>query len=151
MRHERRELSCIARGHGDQWEAFCLDYDLAVQARSFDEARQVLSEVIATYVDDAMKEDEPARTRLLNRRAPLAVRLLWAWRTFRSILAGAHGHGDPAIGFPVACPGTTKPIGGGAHVDSSSTLVNLNSYTSTSTGSSFTGLCLRASSCAGRP
>jgi hypothetical protein len=28
---------------------------------------------------------------------------------------------------PVACPATTKPISGGAHVDSSSTLVNLNS------------------------
>ena len=104
MQHEKRELLCIARGHADQWEAFCLDYDLAVQARSFDEARQMLSEVIATYVDDAMKEDEPARTRLLKRRAPLAARLVWAWRAFRSTLAGAHGHDDPAIGFPVACP-----------------------------------------------
>jgi hypothetical protein len=28
---------------------------------------------------------------------------------------------------PVACPGPTKPVGGGAHVDSASTLVNLNS------------------------
>ena len=28
---------------------------------------------------------------------------------------------------PVACPGTTKPVSGGAHVDSSSPLVNLNS------------------------
>ena len=41
-----------------------------------------------------------------------------------SPVTAVSGRQTPA---PVVCPGTTKPVSGGAHVDSSSTLVNLNS------------------------
>jgi hypothetical protein len=100
-----KALACIARGHGDQWEAFCLDFDLAVQARSFDDARTRLVDAVVDYVETAMKEPEPVRSRLLRRRAPLRVRLAWAARLFLATVARPGSRPkDPPIGFPVACP-----------------------------------------------
>ena len=76
------EVLCVARRHGEVWEAFCLNFDLAVQGRSFDEVRGLLSEAVKSYVEDASAETEPARSRLLRRGVPLHVRLLWASRFF---------------------------------------------------------------------
>src|SRR2546423_2948860 len=98
------EVLCVARGRGNDWEAFCLNFDLAVQGRSFDEVRALLSEAVKTYIEDAAAEPEPARTRLLDRGVPLHVRLLWAWRFFRAAFSGKTHDGDSAFGFPVACP-----------------------------------------------
>jgi hypothetical protein len=70
-------LFCVARGHQGEWEAFCLDLDLAVQGRSFDEVKDQLERVVAGYVDSALAEPEPARSQLLHRRAPFSVRLTW--------------------------------------------------------------------------
>jgi hypothetical protein len=72
---------CVASGHGSQWEAFCLDFDLAVQGQSLQEVRGLLREAI-DYVQAADAEPEPNRSRLLARKAPLLVRLMWAWRIF---------------------------------------------------------------------
>jgi predicted RNase H-like HicB family nuclease len=54
---ERRFL-CFAHGRDSAWEAICLDLDLAVQGSSFDEVKELLSESISTYLEDALKEDE---------------------------------------------------------------------------------------------
>jgi len=97
------EVLCVARRHGEDWEAFCLNFDLAVQGRSFDEVRSLLSEAIMTYIEDASTEPEPARSRLLRRGVPLHVRLLWAWRFFWAAFSGKTRDGDSAFGFPVAC------------------------------------------------
>ncbi len=98
-------LVCVARGHkGGQWEAFCLDYDLAVQGRSLNEARERIELAINAYVESAAKEAEPARSRLLARRAPFFVRLAWALRFFFATVFGRNGRGDPVVGFPVSCP-----------------------------------------------
>jgi hypothetical protein len=99
----RRDLYCIARGNGDQWEAFCLDFDIAVQGRSFDETRSRLAEAIFGYIESVAAEPEPDRARLLSRRAPLHVRLVWGWRLFRCAISGRDAHHNAAIGFPVAC------------------------------------------------
>ncbi len=98
-----RQLFCVARGKGERWEALCLDLDLAVQGRSFDEVRHLLSEAVSTYIEDASAEAEPARTRLLARRVPFHVRFLWAWRFFRAALSGRNPDGDSPIWLPVAC------------------------------------------------
>jgi len=82
----RGNLICIATGHGDQWEAFCLDFDLAVQGKSYDEVRRFLDKAVHMYVERASVEPDPARSQLLNRKAPLSVRLMWAWRLFWSTL-----------------------------------------------------------------
>lgn len=65
-----RALVCVAHGHRGDWEAFCLDFDLAVQGISLEDVRSRLEEVLADYVHAASEEAEPARSRLLNRRAP---------------------------------------------------------------------------------
>src|SRR3979490_3332714 len=98
-----RELLCVARGDGEWWEAICLDLDLAVQGRSFDEVRALLEEAVNTYVEDANAEAEPARSQLLARRVPLHVRLLWAWPFFKASLYGRPPGGDSATLLPVVC------------------------------------------------
>jgi hypothetical protein len=103
MTEAQRSMMCIATGHDDQWEAFCLDYDLAVQGRSFDEVRRFLDKAVHMYAERALELPEPARSQLLNRKAPLSVRLMWAWRLFwRTVLGRAPGD-DSTVGFPVAC------------------------------------------------
>lgn len=72
-----RELTCIARGREGQWEAICLDFNIAVSGNSFDQVRDTLSEAITYYIRDAMQEDERTREQLLNRRVPFWSRLQW--------------------------------------------------------------------------
>lgn len=99
-------ILCVASGHGSQWEAFCLDFDLAVQGRSFEEVRRLLQRAIEMYIDAAAKEPEPIRSRLLGRKAPFLVRLMWAWRVFWSTLsirATRRGNVSATVEF-IACP-----------------------------------------------
>jgi hypothetical protein len=98
-----REFFCIARGKGEQWEALCLDLDIAVQGQSFDEVRNLLREAVSTYVQDALAEAEPARSTLLGRQVPFFVRFLWAFRFFRAALFGRKSNGDSPVWLPVAC------------------------------------------------
>jgi hypothetical protein len=97
------ELLCVARGGGERWEALCLDLDLAVQGRSFDEVRALLEEAVSSYVEDPKAEEEPARSQLLARRVPLHVRLAWAWRFFKAALYGRPPGGDSTTWLPVNC------------------------------------------------
>jgi len=97
----RENLNCIATGHGDRWEAFCLDLDLAVQGSSFDEVRRSLDKAIHMHIEGAMQEPEPTRTQLLNRKAPVLVRLLWRVRLWSRLLRTVER--DNTIRFSVAC------------------------------------------------
>jgi hypothetical protein len=97
------QFFCVARGRGERWEALCLDFDLAVQGRSFDEVRHLLSEAISTYVQDASAESEVNRRRLLSRRVPFHVRLLWALRFFSAALFGRKSDGASPVWLPVTC------------------------------------------------
>ena len=88
----------IASGHGPRWEAFCLDFDLAVQDQSLEEVRLLLRDAIEMYVQTAEAEPEPNRSRLLARKAPFLVRLMWAWRAFWStlLIRATRRDGNPA-------------------------------------------------------
>ncbi len=96
-------LICVAHGHEGAWEALCLDFDLAVQGRSLSEVRNSLENAINDYVDAARAEAEPARSKLLNRRAPFAVRFMWAIRFFTRTIFGQNSASDSTVGFPVSC------------------------------------------------
>ena|SRR5215467_6141897 len=105
MSEAKEAVVCIATGRGDQWEAFCLDFDIVVQGRSFDEVRCYLNDAIVMYLEAVLAEPEPDRSRLLARKAPFFVRLMWAWRSLRSTVSGRTRGDDSAIvEFPVACP-----------------------------------------------
>ncbi len=57
---------------GDQWQAFCLDFCLAAQADTFQEARRKIESMTAEYVYDALAgEDRDYAEQLLSRKAPL--------------------------------------------------------------------------------
>lgn len=100
-----RDLVCFAHGRTGEWEGICLDFDLAVQGRSFNEVREALEQAVGEYVAAAREEDDATRTKLLNRRAPLWVSLTWSariiWSAWRHRRAG---DGDTSASFPVACP-----------------------------------------------
>ena len=96
-------LVCVAHGHGDRWEAFCLDYDLAVQGVSLPEVREKLEHALHDYVSAAQSEAEPTRSQLLNRRAPFFVRLAWGLRFLTGTILGRNLAHDSTVGFPVTC------------------------------------------------
>ena len=97
-------LSCVVRGHTEHWEGFCLDLDLAVQGRSYDQVRDGLLKAIDGYIEAALLEDEHTRERLLNRRAPLRIRLYWALQLFWATIFSGSRKSDSITGFAVACP-----------------------------------------------
>lgn len=78
----RRVLHCYAFGESQQWQAICLDLDLAVQGRSFDEVFKLLEESIAFHLEGVMDLPEGDRRHLLNRRVPWPVRLKFAADAF---------------------------------------------------------------------
>jgi hypothetical protein len=96
---------CIVHGRGTEWEGLCLDLDIAVHGQSLHEVQTTLEQAISSYIEDASKEDDATRDKLLLRRAPFFVRLPWALRLFfRSIFRNKKPGSDETAGFPVSCP-----------------------------------------------
>ncbi|MBI1981623.1 MAG: hypothetical protein HYS63_08765 [Methylocystis sp.] len=97
-----RDILCFARGREGEWEAFCADFDIAVQGRSFNEVREAMESAVSEYVAAAREEDPATAKRLLSRQAPLSVTLLWTARVLMSAWRrGANG--DTSASFPVPC------------------------------------------------
>lgn len=69
-----KPLLCFAHGQGDRWEAICVDLDISVQGRSYEEVYEGLNEAIRTYIEDAMGESPAVSRQLLRRKAPWHVR-----------------------------------------------------------------------------
>lgn len=84
--HEPRTLHCYAAGRDGDWEAICLDLDIAVQGESFEKVFQSLSQAIALYTDSLRDLPEADQTRLLYRPAPLSVRLKFLAHAFAGLL-----------------------------------------------------------------
>jgi hypothetical protein len=68
------KLTCFAKGRPGEWEAICLDYDIAVQGRTFEEVEELLALSIDDYVESARQEPPRVRDKLLRRAVP---RLVW--------------------------------------------------------------------------
>lgn len=103
------KVRCVATGRGREWEAFCVDFDLAVQGGSFEAVRRSLDRAIKLYVETASAQPAAVRARLLARKAPLWNRVVWACRVFWATLSiGARigtGNSDvPATVATIACP-----------------------------------------------
>ena len=61
-----------------QWSLLCLDFDLAAQSDSLEDAQARLREQIKSYLHDALEgEDVPHAEGFLLRRAPLRYWLLY--------------------------------------------------------------------------
>lgn len=70
-----RELTCYAWGKPGDWEALCVDYDLAAQGASLEEVRRELAHAVDTYLDYVSDLPESEQRAFLNRKAPLGLRL----------------------------------------------------------------------------
>lgn len=68
-------LRCYAEGDQSGWEAFCIDLDISVHGRSFEEVHKSLETAIAMYIEGLNELPEADRHRLIRRKAPLSVRL----------------------------------------------------------------------------
>ena len=101
---------CFASGRGADWEAVCLDRDIAVQGRSFEEVETSLCQAIALYLEAAHQESPSVRDALLGRRAPLWVyaRYLVSFARFairHALRRGTNKDGKVETGFVAPCRG----------------------------------------------
>lgn len=100
-------LTCIARGHEGHWEAACLDFDIVLQGHSFEEVERLMHDAVQSYIENALKEEEPARSQLLRRRAPLSARLYWVggllWATLCGRKYDLNSDKEAAVPFAVPC------------------------------------------------
>lgn len=72
-------VRCMAWCERGQWVAACIDFTLAAQASSLEDAKRKLHAQIASYVSDAMTVDQMHAEQLLSREAPVRDRLRYAF------------------------------------------------------------------------
>lgn len=89
----RKVLRCHAEGRNGEWEAICLDLDIAVQEETFEGVFDALNEAIALHVEAVTALPETARAHLLDRPAPLSLRLRFLGYALRSLFTGDDGDG----------------------------------------------------------
>lgn len=101
----KRSLLCVVEGRGDEWEAICLDLDIAVAGRSFEGVMHDLEKAVALYMASANQEAPADRARLLNRRAPLWLRVKTVAHVLFALLSDrSGGRGESGGGFRLPCP-----------------------------------------------
>jgi hypothetical protein len=86
---DHQVVLCYAEGCDDVWEAFCPDFDLAVQGRSFQDVYNKLEDAIDIYLQGVLALPEIDQKRLLNRKAPIPV---WASLLVRMIMTALVRH-----------------------------------------------------------
>lgn len=70
-------IHCYAEGGPSGWEAVCLDFDVAAQGDTLEEAISSLTEAVALYLETVGALPEEERRRFYRRRAPLGLWLRW--------------------------------------------------------------------------
>ncbi|CCE25706.1 conserved protein of unknown function [Methylotuvimicrobium alcaliphilum 20Z] len=91
MNPEQLIMKCYAEQEGDCWVAVCLNFNLAAQGDTYEEAKTKLESMIREYVHDALiGDDKPYAAQLLSRSAPLS---LWLrYQIIRLKIALYHTH-----------------------------------------------------------
>lgn len=105
----KKYVNCYASGHGDHWQAVCLEFDLMVEGTSLEEVKECLNASVHSYLEDALREPNPAdKRRLLTRQSPFLTRIMWTWPFVVAALFGQRPDRDSpdqdsSVGFAVAC------------------------------------------------
>jgi hypothetical protein len=86
-----RTLHCFAEGRDGDWEAVCLDLDIAVQGRSFEEVFGSLQKAISLYLESVADLPSDQRPALLRRPVPFMVRLKFLAHAARGLFADSDG------------------------------------------------------------
>jgi len=88
---------CYARYADRHWQAFCLDFDLAVPGETFAEMKDKLDAIIKDDVFDALVgEDQTFAHQLLSRRAPV---LEWVKYYLYAVFSWLPRPGSPVFRF----------------------------------------------------
>ncbi|MBM3517467.1 MAG: hypothetical protein FJX56_06230 [Alphaproteobacteria bacterium] len=82
----QKRVRCFAEGSSGRWEAICIDLDIAVQGRTFDEVYRSLDEAVRHFLMDLERRPPTDRARLLARRAPWTARLRFLFRVLGASL-----------------------------------------------------------------
>lgn len=100
-----RTITCFAEGRGDSWHAICLDFDIAAQGRSFEDARDRLIEAVKDYLEYVETLPEAERSAFRTRRVPLHVQIAFVLRLVSwSLFSRKHEAGSGRAEFSLACP-----------------------------------------------
>lgn len=79
MRPNDMVLRCFAEKVGNQWQAFCIDLNLAAQADTFPQAKEKLESMVSSYLYDIFEGDDKEHAEdLFPRLAPLSIRIKYA-------------------------------------------------------------------------
>ena len=81
-----RNLTCYAWGKPGDWEALCVDLDIATQGGSFEEVKRDLELAVEDFLDYAAELPESNRQFLLSYRTPWGMRLRLSLRHRWSML-----------------------------------------------------------------
>ncbi len=100
---KRTYALCYAEGRGEDWEAICVDFDIAVQGRSFDEVYHGLTDAVQLYLESLTDLSAEDQARLLGRRAPLSVRMRLMWRILLSAFGRRTDDLSQRAEFTVPC------------------------------------------------
>lgn len=95
-------LRCYAEGRDGQWEAICLDLDIAVQGVSFEEVFHSLNEAVSLYAESLASLPENERRFLANRPVPFSVKLKFVLHVLRSMFRN-RDEGDYWHQFTMPC------------------------------------------------
>lgn len=98
-------VRCIVEPKDGQWQAFSLEYGLAAQAESMEEAKCRLDRMIRSYVYDALVgEDRDHAHELLSRRATWRVYVRYYVSSVLSAFsAKSETYYDPLALVPEKC------------------------------------------------
>jgi predicted RNase H-like HicB family nuclease len=86
-----RSLRCYAEGRDGDWEAICLNLDIAVQGGSFEEVFSSLQEAISLYLESVTDLPPQEQSALLHRPAPFPVRAKFLTHVLRGLFADSDG------------------------------------------------------------
>ena len=82
---------CYAYGRGQDWEAICVDLDIAVFGSSVEEVKASLDTCIQMYLERVFELPPAEQRPFLTRKAPWHVRTRLAFMTWLHSLRGDHG------------------------------------------------------------
>jgi predicted RNase H-like HicB family nuclease len=97
-------LRCYAEGRDGEWEAICLEFDIAVQGETFEQVFHDLKEAIHLYVESVLELPVVDQKRLLHRPAPMSLRIKYLWHTLRSTFKSDDDNPKMRADFTAFCP-----------------------------------------------
>jgi hypothetical protein len=101
----KKLIRIYAEGQDHGWEAVCLDFDVAVQGDSFQNALESLEIAISEYVQYVRTLPKEEQSALLTRKAPFSLRIKFAWLVFQGIFKSNNdGNGKGRAGIMLPSP-----------------------------------------------